>query len=165
MYILLRVLFVLMSLLLAARAVYGQPPRVAAGETLVTSGSATPFGPNAYRVPAYAVYDGDTLTQATVQLDFGAALTGQSIRFFDFDAWELTSARQTVQVTDAEKAKGRKARDELAALLKEGEVWIQPTGDGKSVYGRLEADVWLVRAKEKPLHVATWLRERGHERK
>lgn len=136
---------------------------------------ATPFGDNAYRVTQYTVHDGDTLTGATVELDFGAALVRQSIRFHDFDAWEITAQRQTVDVTDEEKAKGRAARDALAELLAGGEVWIRPTGNGFSVYGRLEAEVWLVpkgsavsgqrSAGGKPLDVGTWMKARGHARK
>lgn len=124
-----------------------------------------PFPPNTYRVAAYLVHDGDTLTDATVLFDFNAALVDQSIRFHDFDAWEVTAVRQTVDVTASEKIKGAKARDELIALLKTGTVWICPSGDGHSVYGRLEADIWLVKPTGEKVDVAKWMRAHGHERK
>ena len=125
--------------------------------------AAEDWGRNHYRLPAYTVYDGDTLTGATVELDFGVALLRQSVRLANFDAPEISRVRQTVRVTDAEIARGKQARDDLAALLKTGDVWISPSGDGKSVYGRLEADVWLVK-DGKQTNVVEWMKEKGHVR-
>lgn len=111
------------------------------------------------------VHDGDTII-VDVEFPWGVSLRDQTVRFQEFDAWEVTKTRQTVKVTDAEIAKGVVARNDLQMLLQRADVVYLSPGDTKrkDPYGRLPAYpfVWY---GEKLIDVGDWMRQRGHERK
>lgn len=117
-----------------------------------------------YSLSNIEVHDGDTLT-ADVKLGFNVVLTHQTIRFKDFDAWEISTGRRTVKVTPEETQKGIKARDFVVNLLKKSQFKIT---DGKyDIYNRIVSDVYWLDTKQSPskyVLLANTLREQGFER-
>ena len=109
----------------------------------------------------FEIHDGDTFTHCDVSFPWGVALTDRSIRVAKVDACEVTKTRQTVTVTDAEIIKGKECRDKLRSLANGAKAFVRPTGE--SVYGRLEADVYLLKSGEW-INVAEWVRSNGYER-
>lgn len=109
------------------------------------------------------VTDGDTL-RADVHLPFDVTLREQRIRVRDFDAWEVSKTRN-IEISDAEIAKGLKARDDLAKLLRESDgVYIEGEPRARYTYERLLAHLYVDRGGEL-VNVAEWMRNKGHERK
>jgi endonuclease YncB( thermonuclease family) len=117
---------------------------------------------NHYLLSSVSVYDGDTIT-ADVHLGFSVVLHDQRVRLMGFDAWELTRARRTVEITDEELVKGRKARDALQELLGGGAAYLVPEARGKDPYGRLLGRL-IVGTADGPLDVAEQMRRDGHDR-
>ena len=119
-----------------------------------------------YRVDNPQVHDADTLTDGVIRLPFSAAIAGRSIRA-DYDAWEVTRGRRTVEVTEAEITKGKAARDALVELLQTSTLYISelPKGADVDPYDRVDA-VWWVRAADgRVSRVSDWARAGGHLRK
>ena len=106
----------------------------------------TAEGRSAYRVQSPIVHDADTLTDGVILLPFGAAVARRSIRS-DYDAWEIRRGRRTVEITEAELARGRKAADDLRALLGTGTLYVAPVPPGKDTdpYDRVDAE-WFYRS-------------------
>jgi hypothetical protein len=121
---------------------------------------------NWYRLQRVEVHDADTV-KADVIFPWGVTLREQSVRLHGADAWEVTKTRRTVNVTDAEIVKGKKALAEFQALLAKGRLEVSPlTYEGTdSVYGRIEAKWRIVNPDGKTIDVAAWIKEQGHERK
>jgi endonuclease YncB( thermonuclease family) len=117
---------------------------------------------NHYLLSSVSVYDGDTIT-CDVHLGLDVVLHDQRVRLAGFDAWELTRARRTVNVTEEEIAKGEKARDYLQELLGAGAAYLVPEVRGKDPYGRLLGRL-VVGTEEGPLDVAEQMRRDGHDR-
>jgi len=115
------------------------------------------------------VYDGDTIT---ADINFGWDITwnNQSIRLYGFDAWEISRARRSVEVTDEELAKGKQARHALLSLLAGSEgVYIRPSGKSESGnYGRRLASLWVGvlqdNGRYKLVDVAQYMKKNGHDR-
>lgn len=122
--------------------------------------------PNHYRIDALRIHDGDTITLATVHLDFGVALTDQSIRLAGFDAPEVSRIRRTVEVTPEEIQRGIAARDALRGLLAAypGSIYLRPVDGGRGVYGRLVGYLIVYPPGGPPIQVAEWMRARGFDR-
>lgn len=113
-------------------------------------------------VRSCTVHDADTLTKCEIVMPWGKDVkVDQAIRLADVDAFEVSKQRQTVEVTDAEVAKGKEARDKLIALAKGGEWWVRPRGD--SVYGRLQGDLFIHKGDEW-ISVRDWIKREGYER-
>lgn len=90
------------------------------------------------------VIDGDTIRVEVLHLGWGVALTKQTIRAADYDAWESSYARKSVDVTAAEIIKGKRATAVLAELLRTKRLRIEPAiGRDRDVYGRL-LGVWTI---------------------
>lgn len=120
-------------------------------------------GQNLYRVENYTVHDADTLTNCTIHLGFGVALTGKGIRAFGYDAWEVSYARQTVVITPEEIIKGKKARDAFKDLLSRSKALY--IGEGKTdPYGRISGIFWLDIGQPRLLDVSEWMRSNNHLR-
>lgn len=111
-----------------------------------------------------SIHDADTL-RADVLLPWGVTLRDRTLRL-DYDAWEISRVRQTVEVTDEEIAKGKAAREGLAAILSTATaVYVQPTDEEYGAYNRLSASLWI-KPKEGPLvSVRRWAEANGHVRK
>ena len=62
------------------------------------------------------VIDGDTLQIETIVLPWDVALLNQRVRIADFDAWESSRRRRSVNVTDEEVVKGKRATQELSLI-------------------------------------------------
>jgi endonuclease YncB( thermonuclease family) len=104
------------------------------------------------------VKDGDTM-RADILMDFDVALVNQDLRAEDFDAWEATRIRKTVEITDEEIARGKEAKLYVEQLVRGAErVTVEPTGK-KDAYGR-----WLVRFKIDGKPLADLMREGDHLR-
>jgi len=121
---------------------------------------------NWYRVANVTAHDADTV-KADVIFPWGVTLRGQSIRLHGADAWEISKARRTVNVTDAEVAKGKQALAEFNKLLAAGAFEVSPlTYEGTdSVYGRIEAKWRVVLGNGQIVDVAQWIKANGHQRK
>lgn len=119
---------------------------------------------NLYKVEDIQVYDGDTIT-ATVQLGFQVALTQQAIRLAGFDAWEISRTRQTVEVTDEEIEKGKKAKAYLSELIGKNpdKVFLRPVGSGRGAYGRLQGELMIYGSYGRA-EVASLMKLNGHDR-
>lgn len=117
-----------------------------------------------YSLSNVEIHDGDTLT-ADVKLGFNVILTHQTIRFKDFDAWEISTGRRTVKVTPEEIQKGLQARDFVVNLLKKTQFKIT---DGKyDIYNRIVSDVYWLDTKQTPAKyvlLSDTLRKQGFER-
>lgn len=126
---------------------------------------------NACEVIRVRIHDADTIS-GDVLLPFGVtALVNQSIRAAGWDAWEVSRTRQTEPFRSftadqwlREIERGEKARDELRTMANGGRFYVVPSVTGKSVYGRLEADFWVVTSGGKVVDVKQWAKKNGHER-
>lgn len=104
------------------------------------------------------VYDGDTIT-ADINVGFGIVLDNQKIRLLDFDAWEISYIRRTVNVTPAEIEKGLKAKADLQTYLADKRVtgvFDYPSSDP---YGRLQAILFANNES-----VSDYMIQKGHQR-
>lgn len=121
-------------------------------------------------------HDADTLTDVTIHLPLKIDLVHESIRANGYDAWEVSKVRQSKaagQITDAEIAKGLKAKDALnALLLKPGKVFYADNRlyvdiVGRDVYGRVLANLYI-QLNDGPtlewMNLAVWARSNGHQR-
>lgn len=109
-----------------------------------------------------SVHDGDTV-RGDLNFGYGVALRGKSIRLAGFDAPEISRTRKTVKITAEELVRGKVAREALVKLLADRRVWCEPSGDGESVYGRLECHL-LVETESGLIDVSREMRRQGHER-
>lgn len=111
------------------------------------------------------VIDGDTL-DVDIALPFDVVLRNQRLRCSDFDAWESTRRRRTIEITEAELAKGQRASTELRDMLKSADgLWIRsawPTE--RDAYGRILAVVYVDPKDGGMQQLATWMRNMGHVR-
>jgi endonuclease YncB( thermonuclease family) len=105
------------------------------------------------------LHDADTIV-ATIHLPFSVDLPSRTIRAAGYDAWEVTRTRRTVDVTAAEIAKGKIARDDFTALIASGSLFVESTKQ-TDPYGRTNAYLW-VRKDGEWIDVADWMKSRGH---
>ncbi len=118
-----------------------------------------------FPVDVKEIHDGDTIL-ATVRLPWRVSLGPEAIRAADYDAWEVSRARRTVEVTDDEIAAGKKAREFLVSLVAGGELHITPQAGGKrDVYGRLLGELWLRKRGGEWISVAEEMKRGGHVRR
>lgn len=117
-----------------------------------------------YEITVRRVKDGDTIV-ADIHLPFDITLRKQDIRCNDYDAWESSRARRSVEVTDAEIERGKAAAADLRRLLASADtVWISPDeDDARDVYGRILGGI-AVEKGGKRFSLAAWMKERGHLR-
>ena len=120
------------------------------------------------------VHDGDTIN-VDINLPFRVTLPNRMIRAYGYDAWEITRTRQTVKVTEAEIAKGHKARNEFMALLETGSLYLEDMSalykTPTDPYGRTSARLWvqvMSYPDDKPtvtwVLVEKWMEDHGHLR-
>lgn len=84
------------------------------------------------------VHDGDTLVRARLLLPLGLSIYPVSIRAAHYDAWEVSRVRRTVDITDDELAKGKRAKEALFAILSKGAIYLEILADGaRDPYGRI----------------------------
>lgn len=114
------------------------------------------------RVYVLEVIDGDTI-RGNIDLGYDVRLMDQRIRLEGFDAWEVSRIRQTVEVTDEEIIKGKKARSELARLIDDAEA-VLLQGEKRGAYGRIEGYLRLVQPSGPTLSVEGYMIEHGHDR-
>ena len=117
-----------------------------------------------YLAKGVRVIDGDTLKVETLMLPWDVALTNQRIRIADFDAWESSYRRRSVNVTDEEVKKGKQATEDLKELVAEAQVFILPYKKrSRDVYGRILATI-EIKKDNQTIQLKDWMRERGHLR-
>ena len=116
-------------------------------------------GAEPFEAQGITVIDGDTIHVEVLHLGFGVALTNETIRAADFDAWEASKRRRSVKVTDEEVIKGKAASKDLHAWLNHGKFEIQPVGPTRDRYGRLLGK-WYING----VSVAELMNEHGHVR-
>ncbi|VAX08697.1 hypothetical protein MNBD_GAMMA25-900 [hydrothermal vent metagenome] len=88
-----------------------------------------------YRAKVRSVYDGDTI-RVDVDLGMKTSINNEPIRLYRINAPELRGS-------DAEKEKGRAARDYLRQRLDGKEIYLKTLKDKRGKYGRYIADIWL----------------------
>jgi endonuclease YncB( thermonuclease family) len=110
------------------------------------------------------VIDGDTI-DADIVLSWGVTLRRQRIRAADFDAWESSRRRRSVEVTDAEVRRGKAASAGLAAMLNGCSLYLVPQpGEERDRYGRVLA-IWLLACDDgQPVRVRSLMAARGYLR-
>jgi endonuclease YncB( thermonuclease family) len=109
------------------------------------------------------VKDGDTLHVQKLHLGWGVALVDQTLRCADFDAWESSRRRQTVDVTDAEIIKGKRAAAVLAEIVRTRRLRIEPhIGRDRDVYGRLLVVIFIVDGDPPLRPLADFMEAGGH---
>lgn len=127
--------------------------------------SITIDGQTAYRVQSPVVHDADTLTDGVIVLPFGAAIARRKIRS-DYDAWEVRRGRQTVTITDAEIARGKRAAEELRTMLQSSTLYVAPIPRSQDIdpYDRIDSK-WFIRSPDGKVRAAAdvareagWLR-------
>ena len=108
------------------------------------------------------IQDGDTI-HASLDLPFGITIRDKTIRAADFDAWELSRARRTVNVTGVEIERGKRAKAALEELFAQGTPYATDTGK-QDVYGRLLAVLWVKTREGRWVEVSEAMRREGHTR-
>ena len=116
-----------------------------------------------YRVRNVRVVDGDTL-EADIDLPMRVTLRQEMIRCTDYDAWESSKRRRSVNVTDEEVVKGKAATEALKSLIASGQLMVQLEEDDRDVYGRILARLFVAR-NNNLLSVADWMETNNHTRK
>ena len=117
-----------------------------------------------YLARVVKVIDGDTLKVETLMLPWDVALTNQRIRIADFDAWESSYRRRSVNVTDEEVKKGKKATEDLKELVANAQVFVLPYKQrSRDVYGRILATIEIQKDNQ-TIQLIDWMKERGHLR-
>jgi endonuclease YncB( thermonuclease family) len=121
-----------------------------------------PAQPQAVAVPlaAVRVIDGDTV-QADIVCPFGITFRGKVMRAADYDAWESSRARRTVNVTPIEVERGKLAAAALERLS--GSLFAQDTGK-QDAYGRLLVRLWAKDDRGQWIDVAEFMHREGHTR-
>ena len=115
-----------------------------------------------YKLRNVRVVDGDTL-EADIDLPMRVTLRQESIRCVDYDAWEASKRRRSVNVTDEEVVKGKAATEALKSLIASGQLVVQLEEEDRDVYGRVLARLYVEREHEL-ICVADWMTENGHVR-
>ncbi len=115
-----------------------------------------------YRLRNIRVVDGDTL-EADIDLPMRVTLRQEMIRCVDYDAWESSKRRRSVNVTDEEVVKGKKATEALKSLIASGQLMVQLEENDRDVYGRVLARLFVAR-NNNLLSVADWMKANKHIR-
>lgn len=119
------------------------------------------------------VIDGDTF-ECTIKLPFGEEWPGRKIRVADFDAWESSRVRQTLDLTPdewtEELRKGKLAKTHLDTLFDRYYAVVYEEPKAEQTYGRFTMRVMFVTGKGPDGLAITkdlrdFMREQGHERK
>ena len=108
------------------------------------------------------IHDGDTI-HASLDLPFGLTIRDKTIRAADYDAYELSRARRTVNVTGVEIERGKRAKAALEELFAQGTPYATDTGK-QDVYGRLLAVLWVKTREGRWVEVAAEMRRQAHTR-
>lgn len=120
------------------------------------------LGVNEYKIEIKDVHDADTIT-VNIIMDYNVGIFDVPMRLMDFDAYEITRTRRTIDYYPDEIELGIKARTELIELLKEARrTYIQP---GEiAVYGRYEGRLFIETKKGVKIEVSKFMKEHGHDR-
>lgn len=118
-----------------------------------------------FPIDVIEVHDGDTIL-ARILLPWKISLGPEQIRAVNYDAWEISRARRTVEITDGEIAKGKAAREFVATIAKERKLYVTPQAGGKrDVYGRVLAEFWFRGDGGEWVDLGKLMTEKGHVRK
>lgn len=110
------------------------------------------------------VIDGDTV-EADIEMPLSIVLRSQNIRFTGYDAWEASKRRRSVNVTDEEVVKGKRAAKALESFLKSGTVVVDLCSlEQRDSYGRVLATAFVVWGDSEKLSVADHMIKNGHTR-
>jgi endonuclease YncB( thermonuclease family) len=115
-----------------------------------------------YRLRNVRVVDGDTL-EADIDLPMRVTLRQEMIRCVDYDAWESSKHRRSVNITDEEVVKGKAATEALKSLITSGHLMVRLEEDDRDVYGRILASLFVAR-NNNLLSVADWMEANNHTR-
>jgi len=112
------------------------------------------------------VHDGDTLS-ADVSMPYGLCWTGRKIRVLNFDAFESSQARRTVEFVPDELMLGKRATAAAIKCLAEADaVFIEATPDLETTWDRMLGAIWFDPPGEDSTLVefGDWMRQRGFAR-
>ena len=120
---------------------------------------------NIHKLIVKRVIDGDTIV-ASIIMDLDICLVEQIIRMSDYDAWESSKRRRSVDVTDEEVQKGKIATKMLKILLSNHEyVYIKiDRSNQRDHYGRVLGSIVIVTGDNKVIYLKDWMIEGGHIR-
>lgn len=99
---------------------------------------------NDYLIKVHRTIDGDTFV-CTFDLGLDVELKNQTVRVSNFDAWETSKIRRTVDVTNEEVAKGKKAKADLEKIFSEATIIYARVQKKKyrDSYGRLLVKIYV----------------------
>ena len=119
--------------------------------------------PGALMVERYEWHDADTATRAVVRLPYGVSIEG-TIRAEDYDAAEVGS-RTGSDVSESEKATGKRAVEELRRLSVGRTLYLVPSRGGKrDNFGRLLGRLVLVDGGKRETWLREWAFDNGYAR-
>ena len=99
-------------------------------------------------------------------MPWNCGLVDVDIRLYGYDAWEITKKRKSVKVTDAEIAKGVKAKAALEELVAKARwAYLRPESVEIDCYGRILGSLFLqIPGEDGLVSVSEWMISKGHNR-
>lgn len=116
-----------------------------------------------YELANIRVIDGDTI-EADVLLPWSITLRQQPIRASDYDAWESSKRRRSVEVTDEEVRRGKIATEQLRGLAMRATIYALPASEGRDNYGRILARLYYVDDQGRTESIAQMMHRGRHVR-
>jgi len=115
---------------------------------------------NEYPLTEIRVVDGDTV-EANIEFPLGVTLRKEMIRFLDFDAWEATKRRRSVNVTDEEVIKGKEATSLLISLIDGNHIVLLLADSKRDMYGRVLGRMVVYTNDDRRIFVAEYMYDNG----
>jgi endonuclease YncB( thermonuclease family) len=118
---------------------------------------------NGYQLTNIRVIDGDTI-EADILLPWSITLRQQGIRASDYDAWESSKRRRSVEVTDEEVRRGKIATEQLRGLAMRATIYALPDKEPRDNYGRILARLYYVDEEGRTESIAQMMTRGRHVR-
>lgn len=114
---------------------------------------------NKYECELLEVVDGDTFKVEIIVPEFDVKILNQIIRADNYDAFETSKRRQSVEVTDEEVRQGKECKKFITTLLLSNKLYVVP--HGHDVYGRRLCRLFLSENGKEFIDVADIMQEAG----
>lgn len=114
------------------------------------------------RAEVKRIKDGDTIV-ADVHFPWSVTLSNQDIRA-DFDTWEVSRTRRTIQYAPDEIQRGRAASADLSLWLQGRVLYLVPMKDERDGRGRMLAEWWIQKPGSNPERLRDLMKKAGHLR-
>ena len=128
------------------------------------SETAEPHFPCYLKAEFVEAHDGDTC-HLNILLPGHLCLRDVAIRAADYDAWEIAHRTGTV-VTDAERAKGKTAREAFVKLMTEAKlIYVEFDKKTTDSFGRYLVYITILNKDNSTIKVGEFMEKNGHCRK